>query len=190
MNTNDAQEQLRLISEAQQAEQQLGRSEEGWLWFIWGAVWLVGFLLTQFAPTSWRLWSWLGLCSLGAIGSGIVGARLGRQVQYRQTGPKLGWFYVVSVGFGLRWLGLAQPTSWQQTAVLGVTFLGFTILVSGILLRAGLLVGIGGGMVGLITAVYLLIPGQLGVLLGLVGGGSMIAYGLWLLLGGGHRGTA
>ncbi|WP_420632216.1 hypothetical protein [Candidatus Leptofilum sp.] len=182
MDSREAEAQLKLIEQAQAAQQVVGRSETGWLFLIWGLVWLIGFLTSQFAPTDWLIWAWLLLCSVGAGLSAAVGLRLGQQVQYTQTGPKLGLFYTVFFSFCVLWLWLARPESWQETAVLAISFLGFAVVVNGILLKVRLFMLLGLIGTGLAVAVYLLLPAQFGLIVGLAGGGSMIAAGLRLLM--------
>lgn len=186
MDSDEAKEQLRLIQQAQENEKQLGRPEVGWFLLIWGVVWLAGFLFSQFGPPRWLFVGWMSLMSAGSIFSAVVGISLGRQVQYTQSGPKLGWFYTACIGFAIGWIGLARPSSWQQTAVLAITILSFAILSSGILLKVRSL-----SVIGLISAaiaiiIYFLIPAQFGLLMALLGGGGMILTGLTLMRG--HRG--
>lgn len=177
MNPNEAKEQLHLIQQAQAIEKSVGRPEVGWFLIIWGIVWFVGFLLSQYAPSAWLLPTWIGLMFIGSISSGIVGMRLGQQVQYTRTGPKLGWFYTATIGFAIVWLFLAQPTSWLQAAVLAISFLGFSIVTSGILLKNQALIVIGISATLFAIVVYLVLPAQFGLLMGLVGGGGMILAG-------------
>lgn len=181
MNQQDAEEQLRLIQQAQRRQKTVGHPEIGWFFVVWGAVWLVGFLAGQYGPNQHLLLIWLGLLLVGSALSGVVGARLGRQIQYAQTGPKLGIFYTAFVGFCAVWLLLAQPTGWVQTAVLAISFLGFALTASGILLKRYSL-SISGVLVTLFAIiVYLLLPAQFGLIMGLVGGGGMIVAGLQML---------
>ncbi|WP_420643960.1 hypothetical protein [Candidatus Leptofilum sp.] len=184
MDSREAEAQLKLIEQAQAAQEALGRSEVGWFFLIWGMVWLIGFLTSQFAPAGWLLWVWLLLCAAGAGLSAVIGLRLGRQVQYTQTGPKLGLFYPVFLGFCLLWLLLVRPESWQETAVLAISFLGFAVVVNGILLNVRLFMWIGLIGTGLAVAVYLWLPAQFGLIVGLGAGGGMIAAGLRLLMRG------
>ena len=187
MDSKEAEAQLQLIEQAQAGQQAVGRRETGWILLTWGLVWLIGFLTSHFAPASWLIWMWLLLCGVGSGLSAMVGLRLGQQVQYAQTGPKLGLFYPVFIGFCLLWLYLVQPASWQETAVLAISFLGFAVVLNGILLKVRSLIA--AGLVGTVlsTAVYLWFAAQFGLIVGLVGGGGMIVAGLRFVRGRRHR---
>jgi hypothetical protein len=187
MDSKEAEAQLELIKQAQADQRAVGSRETGWILLTWGLVWLIGFLTSHFAPASWLIWMWLLLCGVGSGLSAMVGLRLGQQVQYAQTGPKLGLFYPVFIGFCLLWLYLVQPESWQETAVLAISFLGFAVVLNGILLKVRSLIA--AGLVGTVlsTAVYLWFAARFGLIVGLVGGGGMIVAGLRFLIGGQHR---
>ncbi|VAW30841.1 hypothetical protein MNBD_CHLOROFLEXI01-4118 [hydrothermal vent metagenome] len=184
IDSKDAEKSLHLIKQAQTAQEAVGAAEVGCFLLIWGIVWLIGFLMSHYAPASWLLWSWLLLCLLGSAFSAVVGIRLGQQVQYRQTGSKLGLFYPALLGFSLLWLYLARPMSWQQTAVLSITFLGFATVVNGILLKERVLAAVGLASTVLAVVVYLWLLPQFGLIMGIVGGGGMILAGLRFLLAG------
>ncbi|MAT99363.1 MAG: hypothetical protein CL608_19665 [Anaerolineaceae bacterium] len=187
MDSKEAEAQLRLIEQAQARQRAVGSRETGWFLLIWGLVWLVGFLTSQFAPASWHIWVWLLLCGVGGGLSAVVGLRLGQQVQYTQTGPKLGLFYPVFLGFCLLWLFLVQPQSWQETAVFAISFLGFAVVLSGILLKVRSLIAAGLVGTALAVGIYLWFVAQFGLVVGLVGGGGMIVAGLRFFIGGQRR---
>lgn len=185
IDPQEAKKGLELIKEAQVAEQDMGSREVGWLLVIWGAVWLVGFLASHFAPVSWLLWMWLLLLTAGSAASAVIGVRLGQQVQYTQTGPKLGLFYTALFGFGLLWLYLAQPGAWQHVAVLAISVVGFAVVASGILLQRHTLVVAGIAGTALAVLAYLFLLPYFGLIVGLAGGGGMMVSG-WRLRGEGR----
>lgn len=188
IDPQEAKQSLEAIQQAQTAEKSVGGREVGWLLIIWGLVWLIGFLLSQYGPAAWLLWVWLLLLLAGSAASAVVGIKLGRQVQYVDTGPKLGLLYPALIGFSLLWLYLAQPASWQQTAVLAVSFVGFAAVVNGILIKARALIAIGLVATVLAVAVYLFLQPYFGLIVGLVGGGGMVLAGLRLHRAGSARG--
>lgn len=188
MDPQEAREQLALIEETQAAEKLANSSGTGWFLIIWGLVWLAGFMISHFAAGRWLLWVWLLLIATGSALSAIIGVRLNRQVQYVETGPKLGLFYPTLFAFAVLWLFLAQPASWEQTAVLAVTILGFASAASGILLSVRSLIVAGAGLALAATAVYLLLPALFGLIMGLAGGGGMVISGLIISQRGYGRG--
>lgn len=183
-DADEAEKRLQQIKSAQQAAEAVGQREAGYFLNIWGFVWLIGFLLSQYAAVHWLSWVWLALCFLGGLLSAVVGVKLGRQVQYARTGPQLGGFYAVLIGFSLLWLWQIRPSSWQETAVFIMTIIGFGVVVNGILLkkRPFIVVGIAGAVFA--VAIYLLLLPQFGLIMALVGGGSMILAGVRLLWAG------
>lgn len=148
-------------------------------YFIWGIVWLAGFLFSQYGPARWLIWTWGGLLMAGGILSTVVGLRLGQRVRYEQTGPRLAGFFAALFGFGAVWLWLAQPQTWQETAVWIVSLLLFGAVVAGVWLQSRALIGAGVIGTAVLLAIYVWLWPYLGLLLGLLGGGSLLLAGWW-----------
>lgn len=178
MDSKEAQAALKQIEESQQAVQLMGRRDVGWFFIIWGFVWLVGFMISHIGTPFSLGWMWFALCGLGGGLSAIVGVRLGQKVQYRQSGPVLGWFYPAVIGFGLLWVYLAEPGMWEETAVFAITLITFATVVTGILLRQPVLLWIGIISTVAVVLIYSLLLPLFGLLIGLIGGGGMLLAGL------------
>ncbi len=91
LQPNDALEQISYLKEL--ANQSRLKIAYGYPhFFLWGLVWLVGYLGSILIPSKFICEMWLTICSLGAIGSILIGYRLGQR-----SGPaptllrKLGW---------------------------------------------------------------------------------------------------
>lgn len=188
MDPQEAKNSLELIEQTQSAVGDIGAAGVGWLLIIWGAVWLAGFSLSHAASESWLLWVWLSLLSAGSAASAVVGMRMGREMQYTETGPRQAALYLLLFGFGALWLFLAEPATWEQIAVLAITFVGFATAISGILVRARSLVVLGLLGTAFCVLVYLLLLPYFGLIVGVAGGGGMIATGLRLRWGRSSRG--
>src|SRR6056297_93712 len=132
MDSREAKDNLDQIREAQSAAATVGVRGVGWFLVIWGAVWLIGLSLSHFAPGSWLLWVWSLLLIAGSVGSSIVGVRMGREIRYADTGPRQASLYLLLVAFGALWIVLAAPSTWEQVAVLLISFVGFGAATSGI----------------------------------------------------------
>src|SRR5579875_654804 len=78
-------------------------------WLLWGAVWTIGFLLTQFEPQL-LVWIWSAMIVIGMAGSTIIGIRQGSSMrstpgsQNAFLGERYGIFNGVLYGFAILWL--------------------------------------------------------------------------------------
>lgn len=163
------------------ARRRLARQPIGWLLVIWGAVWLIGFLITQFLPAAVAAVAWLMLLTTGGIASSVVGVQMSRSVRYPRSGVRIGRFYAALFGFSLLWLWLLRPATWQQTALFVTTLLLFSVVVVGGLLGQRRMVW--GGVAGTAVALagYFLLPGAFALWLALLGGLPMLIAGLILV---------
>ena len=56
---------------------------------LWGAIWMIGFLGSQFLPKEIASYVWIGLDILGGILSAVIGVRMNRGV--RTSIPQSFW---------------------------------------------------------------------------------------------------
>src|SRR5258708_23739157 len=79
---------------------------------LWGLLWLVGFLVSQFVQPSILNWVWITVPIVGAIGSAIVGISQGRRMRVTPDSrlafisPRVGIIFPIlylfgSTGFGV-----------------------------------------------------------------------------------------
>jgi len=188
MDSKKADEQLQLIRQAQESVHKINRRGGGGILIVWGLVWLTGFGVAQLLPATWRIWSWLLAGGIGAVVSTLIGVRLETQIRYPQTGPLLGRFYAGLLFFALLWLFLARPESGAQIAVLLLTFIAFSLFVSGLLFDAASL-AVGGLILGVTAvALFLLLPAHFIMLVVMFGGSGMLLSGTILLVKGSRDG--
>jgi hypothetical protein len=148
---------------------------------VTGIIWLFGFLSTQFVPEiSGYVWT-IGSI-LGTILGTVFGFRMGKRVRSPSTVPmakRLGLFWLFLIIYGIATIAVARPTDGKQATILIILFIMFGQLAMGLLLSfsstwwalpitALALIG------------YFLLPGIFYLWMGILGGGGMIALGLYI----------
>ncbi|MEQ1781443.1 MAG: hypothetical protein ABMA14_08790 [Hyphomonadaceae bacterium] len=153
---------------------------------VWGLVWLFANTITQFWPEQQRF-AWPLAVAIGVIAGFTIGylqSRRSRQgtpaaKRERWIGSRLSATAVVMFGFIVCVLAIAQPeTSREGNAIVSI-FFPFAYMACGLWAGRRLFV------IGIVTAVaimagYFLIQGYFSLWMGVFGGGSLIAGGIWL----------
>jgi hypothetical protein len=149
---------------------------------VWGTVWLVGFLCAQFLPYQISGYVWTGLDILGSIVSVIVGIRMGRGVRSpssNTSGKRIGIFWFLLFLYAVAAIGVAWPADGKQLAMFIILFVMVGWVAMGLLLSFA---SVQTGLV--ITALaligYFFLPGIFYLWMAVLGGGGMIALGLYI----------
>jgi hypothetical protein len=79
MEPDRALDDLKAIRQIMERTRRATGGYGGWYMVLWGAVWFVGFLGTQFLPDEAVAWLWPVLDVIGAAGSVWLGVRMGRR---------------------------------------------------------------------------------------------------------------
>jgi hypothetical protein len=151
---------------------------------VTGVVWLVGFLCTQFLPVGIVGYIWGGLSLLGTILGIVLGSRMGKRVRSPATVPmvrRVGLFWLFLAFFALAVFAVVRPADGKQATLLVILFLMLGQMAMGLLfsfssvwwtlpIAALALVG------------YFLLPGIFYLWMAILGGGGMIALGLYIRL--------
>jgi len=171
---------------------------------VWGMVWVVGFLASQFVPTGFGSaatlgWVWGVLSCVGGGLSACLGISFSRQQPMRRTSgnwlespeARVGFFFCAlilysSVLFALfvpLWLN--GPTSarqyGEQLSVWWVVTFMFGYVVIGLWFHLGQLVGLGVAVTASALLGYYALPDYFYLIMALIGGGALIVHGLvWL----------
>ena len=148
---------------------------------VTGIIWLFGFLCTQFVPEiSGYVWTVGSI--LGTILGTVLGFRMGKRVRSPSTVPmakRIGLFWLFLIIYGVTTIAIARPTDGKQATIFIILFIMLGQLSMGLLLSfsstwwalpitALALVG------------YFLFPGIFYLWMGVLGGGGMIALGLYI----------
>lgn len=148
---------------------------------IWGLVWILGCVVTQFLSSSPLIgWLWGGLVLLGSVASAVVGIRLGTQVR-TTSGVRVASFFWALAGYTGLGLWIVQPRSGVEVAVLIILAVMFGYVVMGLWLNVMPLIGFGLAEMALSVLGYYLFPAYFPLWIAFVGGGAFIATGLYML---------
>ena len=148
---------------------------------VTGIIWLFGFLCTQFVSEI-SAYVWIVGSILGTILGTVLGFRMGKRVRSPSTVPmakRIGLFWLFLIIYGVTTIAIARPTDGKQATIFIILFIMLGQLSMGLLLSfsstwwalpitALALVG------------YFLFPGIFYLWMGVLGGGGMIALGLYI----------
>ncbi len=155
---------------------------------LWGLLWLVGFLVSQFVQPSILNWVWIAVPIVGAIGSAIVSISQGRRMRVTPDSrlafisSRVGIFFPILYVFGVMWFVIFQPLNSLQIALFWITLVMFSYVVAGAWLRTPLLIGIGVGVTVMSLLGYYLLPGYFYLWSALFAGGTLLGSGIYILL--------
>jgi len=182
MEPNDALEDLRVIRQVmEQTRRSIAVRGGGYFLIIWGVVWLLGFLNSQFleGPLVGRIW--LALDAVGVIATFTIGYYLGTRARVRTQSAWRWWaFWPALWAYGFFWLWLLRPADSMQAAFFLVTLNLFGFVTMGLWLMSGSLIRIGIGVTILASAGYFLIPAYFFLWMALLGGGTLIGSGVYI----------
>jgi hypothetical protein len=180
MEPTEAKETLDLIKDASRASRQaIARSGTGHFFIIWGIVWLFGYLGSQILPGAIAGYFWLALDTVGIIGSVYTILRLGRRVRSPQSW-RLGAFWFLLLAHGGLMMWVLWPLSGERYMMFATLLVSMGYSLIGLWVSTPLAV-IGGAISILAIIGWLLAPAFLGYWLAVVGGGGLIAAGLYVL---------
>src|SRR5579883_815804 len=158
---------------------------------FWGLIWVVGYSGTQFFPQS-AGYLWLGLITVGILGSWFFGMRQGPASRSANHG-RIGAFWLILFAYAFLWLmllwpqplpagmewGHYQPLNDRQISAFLTTVPMFAYVVGGMWLgRFFIWLG---ALVTVLTLVgYFYLPSLFYVWMAITGGGSLIVAGLYI----------
>jgi len=146
---------------------------------VTGAIWLIGFIVTQFWPAI-SPYVWIALSVLGSIISVFWGSRLGARVHspaMNATARRMALFWLFLILFGGAAIAIAAPLDGRQVTALILLFALLGHLAMGLLLSFSS-VWWPLPIAALVLICYFFLPAYFYLGMGLLGGGTMIALGL------------
>ena len=183
ISPTEAEEALAAIQSVMQKTRRVISSSGAYIFLIvWGTVWLLGFLNSQFLPNETANYVWMVLDILGGIVSAVLGIRMNRGV--RSTAPitngkRIAFFWLLLFLFCVAAIAVAQPVEGKQIAMFIILFVTVGWMAMGLLLSfASIWWGLAITILALVS--YFLLPGVFYLLMAIVGGGGMIILGLYI----------
>jgi len=149
---------------------------------VWGFVWLFGFLNSHFMPSETAGYIWMGLDILGGVISAIIGARMNRSVRSpssTDSGKRIAWFWMLLFLYCAAAITVASPMDGKKLAMFIILFVIIGWMAMGLLLSfASIWLGLVISALALIS--YFLLPDFFYLLMAFLGGGGMIAMGIYI----------
>ena len=183
----EAQEALAAIQQTT-VKTRRGLAQYAYQQIVWGLLWFVGFLVSQFVQPAVLNWVWIAVPIVGAIGSAIVSISQGRRMRVTPDSrlafisSRVGIFFPILYVFGVMWFVIFQPLNALQIALFWITLVMFSYVVAGAWLRMSLLIGIGVGVTVMSLLGYYLLPGYFYLWSALFAGGTLLGSGIYILL--------
>jgi hypothetical protein len=149
---------------------------------VWGCVWLFGFLTSHFIHSETAGYIWMGLDILGGALSAVIGIRMNQNIRSPSataTGKRIAWFWLLLFLYCTAAIGVAWPLDGKTLAM----FIIFFVMVGW--MAMGLLLSFFSIWLGLVISAlaligYFLLPDIFYVWMAILGGGGMIALGIYI----------
>ena len=149
---------------------------------VWGVIWLIGFLGNHFTDVRTASYIWGALNILGGVGSALLGIKISRRVRNPSglaTAKRIGWFWLLIFLYCFTLILVASPVDGKQLAVIIIIFVMIGWVAMSLLLSVvSVWWGLGITALGLIG--YFFLPGVFFLMMAVLGGGGMIALGLYI----------
>lgn len=149
---------------------------------VTGIVWLVGFLCTQYLSGEIVGYIWGGLSILGTVAGFVLGFRMGKRVRSPSTTPmvkRVGLFWLFLIFFAIAAIAVAQPTDGKQATMFIILFIMLGQMAMGLLFSFSM-VWWTLPITVLALVGYFLLPDFFYLWMSILGGGGMIALGLYI----------
>jgi len=183
VSPDEAEEALAAIqSVTQKTRRSIASSGAHIYLIITGAVWLVGFLSTQFLPGEITIAVWIGVSLLGSALAVLLGNRMGRRVRSPFAAAyamRIGLFWLLLVLYAVAVIAVARPTDGKQVTMLVILFTMIGQLSMGLLLTFSA-TWWALPITALALAGYFLLPDLFYLWMAILVGGGMIALGLYI----------
>lgn len=157
------------------------RAGGGAILVTWGAVWLVGWLCSQFVTGPLVGLLWMALDVAGIAGTLLVVRRVARRV-HDPLGPRIGALWLALMIFIVLMLWIAAPIEPLQVGALIALAVMFGYAVMGLWLdRVFLWIAV--AVTAIILVGYLALPAWFGLWMAIAGGGALAGSGLYIQRG-------
>jgi hypothetical protein len=184
ISPSEAEEALAAIQAMMQKTRRAFSSSGAYIFLIvWGAIWLLGFLNSQFLPEEISGNIWIGLDILGGILSAVIGIRMNRGVRSTTpattSGKRIAIFWLLMFFYCFAAAAVVWPLDGKQLAMLITLFVTLGWIAMGLLLSFGSARG-GLALVAMALTGYFLLPSIFYLWMAFLGGGGMIVLGIYV----------
>jgi hypothetical protein len=183
LSHKEAEEALDLIQEMGKKTRHTIANSGAYIFLIvTGTVWLVGFLATQFLTGVIVGYIWAGVSILGTALSILLGLRMGPRVRGPSTAistKRASLFWLLLVFYAIAAIAIARPTDGKQITMFIIVFIMIGQSAMGLLLSFSS-VWWAIPITALALIGYFLFPGIFYLWMGILGGGGMIALGVYI----------
>lgn len=180
ITTDEAQASLKLIDQiTKQTRRRLTIGGGAYYLILWGAIWFLGNLASQFLSGAQAGKVWIILDMLGILVSFWIGYRRGSRIR-SPLGNRIGLMWLAILVYGALILWISSPQSGNQANLLisVVVMLGYVL--SGLWL--GRLISGVGILITLVALLgYLAFPAYFSLWMAVFGGGVLLGSGLMIL---------
>lgn len=180
---NEAEEALKTIQRTMQKTRHSIASSGSYIFLIiTGIIWLVGFLSTQFLSGPIVAYIWIGISLVGSAVSVLIGTRMHKPVRspsFNATAKRAVIFWLLLVLYAVAAIVIAQPTDGKQITMFVIVFTMIGQSAMGLLLSFSS-TWWALPITALALAGYFLVPGLFYLWMAILGGGAMIALGLYI----------
>ena len=183
VSPNEAEEALTSIDlMAQKTRHSIASSGAHISLIITGAVWMIGFLATQFLQGAIVAYIWIGASIIGAALATVLNMRMGKRVHIPTAGvtaKRIGTVWLLLAVYCLAALAVTWPLDGMQLTVLIILIVMVGWLAMGLLLS---FVSVWPGLViiALVLIGYFFLTDIFYLWMAILGGGGMIALGLYI----------
>ncbi len=149
---------------------------------VTGIVWLVGFLATQFLSGAIVAYIWVGMSIIGSLVGVLLGSRLGKRLRstsFNITARRAITFWSLLILYGITIILLARPTDGKQATLFIILFIMIGQLSMGLLISFSS-VWWALPVTALALVGYYLLSDIFYLWMAILGGGGMIALGLYI----------
>jgi hypothetical protein len=146
---------------------------------VWGLVWLVANAITDLLPSQAGN-AWLGGVAIGSAASFWLGIRTARaDDELRSDGWRWGLTFALILGFFVAVFSVLPPSSGAQTNALISLFWAFVYMLAGAW-TGWKIFAVGLAVAAATLCGYFMLESHYALWMALVGGGALLAGGLWL----------
>ena len=183
ISPKEAEEALAAVQEVMRKTRRAISSSGAYKFLIlWGVIWFIGFLNSQFLPDDIASRVWMGLDIGGGILSVVIGLRLNRVVRSNlpsTSGKRIAFFWLLLFLYCTAAISVAWPVDGKQLAMFIIFFVTIGWVAMGLLLSFAS-VWWGLALVALALIGYFLLPVMFYLWMAFLGGGGMIALGIYV----------